>query len=201
MNACGERCGGGYGPRAGAQREVLILKEYQAVLLYVYPKLERLEENIGQLVEAKARASYAGKESTEACAKKMIEYLYVKDCFAWVRASLNEVLASLTKEERYLLEYKYFRRKKMLEGEFAGMCCPFAERTYYRRQRKLADKLNGELIRRGMDEAWFMRTFGEVPYMMAALRSVRAYGSRDMADKRACGSPQVRRAQKKSGGA
>lgn len=163
------------------------------MLLYVYPRLERLEENIGQLVEAKARASYAGKESAEECAKKMIEYIYIKDCFSWIRASLNEILASLSAEERYLLEYKYFRRKKVLEGEFAGMCCAFSERTYYRRQRKLADKLNGELIRRGMDEGWFMRTFSSVPYMMAALRSVRARGANDMADKRAFGCPRVQK--------
>ena len=188
--SCGRRAKGGHD-----------LKEYQAVLLYVYPKLERIEEHIGQLVEAKARASYAGKESTEACAKKMIEYLCIKDCFAQVRASLSEILAALSREERYLLEYKYFRRKRVLEGEFAGMCCSFAERTYYRRQRRLAEKLNGELIRRGMDEAWFMRTFGDVPYMMAALRSVRASGARDMADKRACGCPQVQKVQKRSRGA
>ena len=65
------------------------MKEYQAALLYVYPKMARIEEHIGQLVEAKARASYAGKESAEACAEKMINYLCAKDCIAFARTALE----------------------------------------------------------------------------------------------------------------
>ena len=167
------------------------MKEYQAALLYVYPKMARIEEHIGQLVEAKARASYAGKESAEACAEKMINYLCAKDCIAFARTALEEILSGLSREERYLLEYKYFRRRKVLEGEFAGLCCPFAERTYYRRQNALAHKLNGQFMRRGMSEAWFLRTFSDIPFMMNVLRQVRAGGG-DLADKRARGAPRVR---------
>ena len=73
------------------------MKEYQAALLYVYPKMARIEEHIGQLVEAKARASYAGKESAEACAEKMINYLCAKDCIAFARTALEEILSGLSR--------------------------------------------------------------------------------------------------------
>ncbi len=168
------------------------MKDYQAVMLYIYPRLRKLEEDIVQLVEAKARASYAGKESAEACAQKMIDYLYARDRLAALREKLDGMLGSFTREERYMLEYKYFRRRKVLEGEFADIRCPFAERTYYRRQNRLAAKVNGAFMRRGMSEEWFMRTFSDMPFMMHALQSVRGGGA-ELADIRARGCLRVRR--------
>ena len=59
-----------------------------------------------------------------------------------------------------------------------------SERTYFRRQNRLADKFNALLLRRGLSEDWFMTTYSGVPYVMAALEKVRAGGEKSFCDKR-----------------
>ena len=105
------------------------------------------------------------------------------DCFAVLKERLQEVLKKLHREELYLLEYKYFRRKKMLE-EFSDVQFAFSERTYYRRQKRLEEKLNSLFLFAGMDEQWFTDVFSEVPLMMGLLEKVRADGALSTMDKR-----------------
>ncbi len=166
-----------------AARKEAQVKDYQKVILFLYPKLARLTEDIGKIVEAKARASYSGKESAEACAQKILDYLYVRDCFAALKEDTDKVMEQLTREEKYLLEYKYFRRKKVLVGEFSDFTVRYCERTYFRRQKRLAGKLNSLFLRAGLSEEWFLHTFSGVPYMMAALESVRG-STEALVDKR-----------------
>ena len=97
----------------------------------------------------------------------------------------DAVWKKLTKEEKYLLEYKYFRRKRMLEGEFAGMKLDFSERTYFRRQIRLSAKLNGLFALHGLGEAWFEKNLRGVPYIAAALERMREGGKGEFSDKRA----------------
>lgn len=167
------------------------MKAYQKVLLLVWPKLGRLTENIGQYAQAKAYASFSGRETAERCAQKILDYLYIRDCFAELQSRMKEILDKLSKEEKYLLEYKYFRRKKVLESEYADIRCDFCERTYYRRQKKLGEKLNNLFLRGGMDEAWFIKTFASVPYMAGLLERVRKSGELSVVDKRTRGELHV----------
>ncbi len=160
------------------------MKDYQTVILLVYPRLERLIFDIGQMAEAKAYASYNGRETAEKCVEKILEYMHVRDCFAALQGMTEDILAELTREERYLLEYKYFRRRRMLDGEFADIRMPYCERTYYRRQRRLAGRLNSLFLQHGADETWFLRLFSEIPYMMSALENVQRRGVSELTDKR-----------------
>ena len=170
--------------RSGRRGKEVCVKDYQKVILFLYPKLGRLTEDIGKIAEAKARASYNGRETAEACARKILDYLYVRDCFAVLKADADKIMEQLTREEKYLLEYKYFRRRRVLAGEYADFSVQYCERTYFRRQKRLAGKLNNLFLRAGLSEEWFLRTFAGVPYMMAALESVRSRPE-TMVDKRA----------------
>ena len=143
------------------------MKDYQKVILLLYPRMGRLIEDIGQIVEAKARASYNGAECAERCVKKLLDYIYVRDELLFLKQQTDEIVESLGREERYLLEYKYFRR-----------------------QQRLAARFNAALVARGLDEAWFLRTFGKVPYIMAALEKVRG-GAGMFLDKRTRGELRV----------
>ena len=160
------------------------VKDYQIVSLLLYPKLERLNEDIGKIVEAKAQASYTGKESAESCVQKILDYLYVRDCFAVLKERLDKILEGLSREEKYLLEYKYFRRTGVLQGEFADMRMDCVQRTYFRRQKRLEGKLGCLFLREGMDENWFAKAFGSVPYVAAALECVREKKVGGFVDKR-----------------
>lgn len=166
------------------------MKDYQAAMLLVYPKLERIIRDLGQLAEAKALASYSGREATEACIGRILAYLRAKESFTALKACMDGVLAQLSREELYLLEYKYFRRRKMLEGEFADVQCAFSARTYYRRQRRLASKLNSLFVRSGADRAWFDSLFADVACMRALVESAR--GGCCAVDKRARANLRVR---------
>ena len=161
------------------------VKDYQKVILLMSPRLERLIREIGQCVEAKARSSYNGRESAEVCIEGILRLLYAKDAFLVLREKAEEIYVQLTREERYLLEYKYFRRKKVLEGEFADLSFNYCERTYYRRQRRLGEKLNNLFLRAGMTEEWFKKVFSEIPYVMGMWERVRRAGENSVLDKRA----------------
>lgn len=159
------------------------MKAYQKVMLLLYPKLERMAEDIRKIVNALA-CSCGGFEAAEQSVERVIGYLYARNCFLTMKAELDEVIAQLGREERYLLEYKYFRRRRVLAGEFADLCMDCSERTYFRRQNRLADKFNALLLRRGLSEEWFRDTFADVPYIMAALEKVESGGEKSFRDKR-----------------
>lgn len=169
------------------------MKEYQAAMLLAYPRVGRIAEHLGQLIEAKAAASYRGRERTEECVEQILRYLRAKDCLLACGAAVDEVLEGLTREERFLLEYKYFRRQEKLAAEFGGFGLPCSERQYYRMQRRLERKAGELFMRAGYTEAWFLRLFADLPYMMRLLDSVRQ-GKKDMIDLRHRGSP-IRRAK------
>ena len=166
------------------------MQDYQTAMLLVYPKLGRLIRDLGQLAEAKALSSYSGKEATEACIGRILAYLRARASFTLLKECMDGVLAQLTREELYLLEYKYFRRRKVLEGEFADMQCDFSARTYYRRQRRLASKLNNLLLRSGADRAWFDSLFADIAYMRSLVEGVRGGGG--VVDKRTRATLRVR---------
>lgn len=159
------------------------MKAYQKVMLLLYPKLGRLAEDVRKIINALACAC-GGSEAAEQSVERVIGYLYVRRCFLAMKAELDEVISQLGREERYLLEYKYFRRRKVLAEEFADLRIDCSERTYFRRQNKLAEKFNALLLRRGLSEEWFRRTFSDVPYIMAALEKVETGGEKSFSDKR-----------------
>lgn len=159
------------------------MKAYQKVMLLLYPKLERTAEDIRKIVNALA-CSCGGSEAAEQSVERVIDYMYARNCFLAMKAEMDELIAQLGREERYLLEYKYFRRRKVLVGEFADLSMDCSERTYFRRQNRLADKFNALLLRRGLSEEWFRSTFADVPYIMAALEKVESGGEKSFCDKR-----------------
>ena len=181
-------------PRAGGRpaEEETRVKEYQELILFLYPRLGRAAEDIGEVVEAKALASVSGRECAERCAERLLAYLHMRDCFLAVKAAVEEVAAALTEEERYLLEYKYFRRKPNLEGEFAGTGLRCSLRTYYRKQERLARRVNALFLRAGLTEAWFAANLAGLPFFASALRCLRARRGA-LVDKRAARALHLRK--------
>ena len=156
------------------------MKDYQKTMLFLYPRLKRFAEDIGQYARAKAIASSLGREDTEATVQALIDCAHAQRCCGQLKALLDGVLGELTEEERLLLEYKYFRRRTKACGVPFG----FSPRTYYRRQLRLERRLNAKFLQRGMDEGWFLRTFGGIPAVRQVLGHVRERRERALVDKR-----------------
>lgn len=144
----------------------------------------RLICSAGEIASARAIAS-GGEISTERCIERILALIGFKNALLYVSEEMEKIFSALGREERYLLEYKYFRRKSRLEGEFADIKMACSERTYFRRQARLAAKLNALFMREGLTEQWFARTLGEYPYIRQALEKLREAGEYSFTDKRA----------------
>ena len=163
----------GYLAAAGG-KEARVLKEYQAVILLLYPRLRRVAEDIAQVVEAQAVSSFAGRESAEQCVERLLGYTQTRNVFLRLAERVEEVCSVLSREEKYLLEYKYFRRRKVLEEQYGDLCLHCSPRTYYRKQGRLSARVNALFVRAGMTQAWFDRELAPLPYIASAVRSLRS---------------------------
>lgn len=159
---------------AAGEKEAKVLKEYQAVILLLYPRLRRVAEDIAQVVEAQAVSSFAGRESAEQCIERLLGYTRARNIFLRLAERVEEVCSALSREEKYLLEYKYFRRRKVLEEQYGDLCLHCSPRTYYRKQGRLSARVNALFVRAGMTQAWFDRELAPLPYIASAVRSLRS---------------------------
>ena len=128
------------------------MKNYQKTVLFLYPKLPRLVKDLTERIEIKAITSYNEKVNAEERIEKLIEYIYAKNCLEFWKTEMDELVSAFTTDEKYLLEYRYFRRKKILSENFAGYEMNCSERTYFRRQQRLAYKINAEMQKRNLTE-------------------------------------------------
>ena len=146
--------------------------EYAKVILYAYPHMAALAEATGQSAENCALLSFRSAESTLALAERIAETLAVKSRLLALKEAADRAVDACTEEERFLLEYKYFRRRKELRGRFSGAEVSCSERNYFRRQAALLRKMVSELGRRGWTERAFLEAFGAFAPFMRAFRAL-----------------------------
>ena len=146
--------------------------EYAKVILYAYPHLSALAEAVGVGAENKALLSFRGTENTLALAERIAEELALKDRLLRLKEAADKALDCCTEEELLLLEYKYFRRRKVLRERFAAVCVSCSERNYFRRQSALLRTIAARLCMRGWTEERFMQAFGAFPPFRRALAAL-----------------------------
>lgn len=116
--------------------------DYVKVLLYAYPSLPRIAEAVGTGAENKAFLSFRAYGSAFGIAERVVEEILVKNNLERVYCALREAVSRCTDQEKFLLEYKYFRRKRELKDCDESA---LSERTYYRRQQRLLKKIAEQL--------------------------------------------------------
>lgn len=147
-------------------------KTYVKVLLYAYPKMEDLASAISAGAEVKAALSFRAPGDTFSVAESVANEILRASFLRKTYAELGEIFSRCTNEELYLLEYKYFRRKKVLRERFAECPVNCSERSYYRKQAMLLNKIAAALIMRGMTEQWFFERFSEFPSFVRVYRVI-----------------------------
>ena len=145
--------------------------EYVKVILYAFPKLEMLSEAISSGVEVKAALSFRAKCGALETAEKIAEEMAKRARLDRLRADTEEVLKVLSDEERFLLEYKYFRRRRVLAERYPKRYCR-SEREYFRRQNAGLKKIGFLIAARGWTEEEFFRAFGRYAPFLRAYRAV-----------------------------
>lgn len=134
--------------------------EYAKVILYAYPHLLPLADAVGVGAVNKAMLSFRAREDALVTAEAIAEELAFKSRLLRLAEDLEGVLASFGDEEMYLLEYKYFRRGKVLRERYAGYVMACSERTYFRRQAAVLHKFCCLLAARGWTERAYAEAFG-----------------------------------------
>lgn len=158
--------------------------DWERVFLYAYPKLGEMAEAEETAAETRAALSFRSSKSALAAAADVAEGFFVARALEAARQSVESALSVLGEEEKYLLEYKYFRRTRVLREKFGGMKLHCTKRTYFRRQAALLRRVSLLLHARGWTEARFREEFSAYEPFLRALRVLRAGREKQNAPRR-----------------
>ncbi len=144
---------------------------YEKVLLYAYPHLLKLTEQIDDLVLKKALGSFSCHKSCIDQAEAIMDMTLQKKNLLSLKVRLDEILKKQFTKDILYLEYKYFKRLK----KEAYQNFDTSSRGYFRKQIKLAEKFLTLINADGMTEKWFFETFSNSEFMMRLLARVTEY--------------------------
>ena len=109
-------------------RRIILNTLYTKVLLYTYPNISSLIDQIDELVEKKAISSM---DSTLPCIEicnSVINLIKEKDLYLKLMVVLEDVLKTLSEEEMLCVEYKYFLEK----DKFKHIDFDYTSKQYFR---------------------------------------------------------------------
>ena len=141
-------------------------KYYVKTILYAYPNLDFVAEQIDKIVEEKAILSMEDcRPCLEQC-EDILEYTYQKDCLFSLELMVNNIVDKITPNEMDYLEYKYFKRKpKEYFANFDAL-----SRGYFRKQASLTEKVGLMLEREGMTDKVFEEKYLSIDFFKRLLK-------------------------------
>lgn len=144
--------------------------DFVKAILYVYPTMKALAEAIRVSAENKAVLSYRSRRDAMSDLEEVAEEIFLAERVDELKEIIDGVLALLNEEELLLLEYRYFRRKKILKRLDGQLAC--SERSYFRKQERLLRKLLAYLAAQGVTEEYFFEAFGNSLCFMKVYKAV-----------------------------
>lgn len=144
---------------------------YEKTVLYLYPYAERLKESYEALAETKKETSYRMNDAVKVVQEVITAYGIANNIDVWRKAT-DDILLELSEEEKCLLEYRFFRRKKYLMGKYYRFCFPFSYTSFFRRIRALTKKVSEMFGEAGFTEKKFLDNFSDCGEIMTAYRNV-----------------------------
>ncbi len=146
--------------------------EYAKVILYAYPHLRALAEASGAAAENQAYLSYRSRFGALETAERIAEEFAMRSRLLRLADAVDDMLRHCSREECFLLEYRYFRRRKRLAA-FGDFVAPCSERTYFRRQEALLRRVAAMLAARGWTQAAYHAAFSVYEPFVRLLRALR----------------------------
>ncbi len=146
------------------------MKRYAKVVLYAYPLLATVGKDYEEHVKNKAVLSYDSKWTAEALAEYLAGEILQMRRLEWLKAKVEEVLDGLSAVERTLIAVRYFGKSKRIKalpkkGEQTGdRYGTWTERTYFRKQQRLGEKVTGALRLAGVTEEVYAQDFAEIDF-------------------------------------
>ena len=162
--------------------------DHVEALLFLYPRAEMLAEAVREGARVRAALSYRSPRDTLSVMESIARDMqYAEHILRW-KGAIDASLRPLSANERFLLEYKYFRRRRQLQelGSEAVFAC--SKRSYFRKQNALLIKFSALLEARGCTEQAFFSDFEGFSPVMRILSALRSGRGRQLLERReACG--------------
>ena len=143
------------------------MKNYVKIILYAYPLLKTVEKDYEEHIGNKALLSYDGRWTAEQTAEYIAGEILEMRRLEWLKEKVKEVLASLTDVEKTLVAIRYFGKSKRIKTFLKEEKNPlksgkWTERSYFRRQARLGDKIGGAFALAGLTEEVFLEDFAHI---------------------------------------
>ena len=124
---------------------------YAKTVLYAYPHISAIMEQIDELVERKALCSMSDYSPCVEIAEKILNLTKQKDTYIELTLFAEKALKKFTESEMDLFDYKYFKQKP--KEYFSNI--DTEGRGYFRKQIQLAKKFAKRLECAGVTDVWF----------------------------------------------
>ena len=139
-------------------------------ILYCYPRLDGIEEGYLEHIRNKALFSSDGREPTQRVAEYLALEVLHKGKVRELINMANSAFNGLSVEEKLLLNVRYFgkldRVKRAFAAKYAGIADDsmrtvkyWSESTYFRKQKRLLNKLVCRFLSLGLDKEKFLADF------------------------------------------
>ena len=143
------------------------MKNYVKIILYAYPLLKTVEKDYEEHIGNRALLSYDGRWTAEKTAEYLAGEILEMRRLEWLKEKVSKVLASLSDVEKTLVAIRYFGKAKKIktflkEEENPLKRTSWTERSYFRRQARLGDKIGGAFALTGITEEVFLEDFAHV---------------------------------------
>ena len=142
------------------------MKNYTKAVLYAYPLMKNIEADYAQHIENCALLSYRSARSAEENILYIANEIIKKQNFAWLKACVERVLDKLSLVERTLIAIRYFGKERNIKRTTLGAekesgYGQWSDSKYFRRLRRISDKVGMMLEREGVSEEIFLRDFAD----------------------------------------
>ena len=160
------------------------MENYVKVLLYAYPMLKTIEKEYAVHISNRAILSYRSRKSTEQTVEYIAKEIICKQRLEWLRSLIDKVMEKLNEEEKALVVIRYFcpcKNRKMgaMQKENATIyqeVATWSDGKYFRRQKKVAEKICGLLENMGFSKELYERDFAFIDVLQSITRFVERGG-------------------------
>lgn len=148
--------------------------EYEKTMLYVYPNARILKALYAELADGKIKRSFLSEGNTEQLVKEIMTCIEIQKAISRLVGRIEEILGYFSEEEKCVMEYRFFRRKKYLSEKYGGYRRNISRSGFYRKSAEILKKFSLLLRDREYTEKDFIRDFSESDLIMKVYYKVRA---------------------------
>lgn len=145
-------------------------KIFVKVIMFAYPKCEKIIKEIDELILKKALSSMQDFSPCEEQCYKIVHLMNKKQLLIQLKGRVDKLLEKLTEEQIKLLEYKYFKRKG--KEYFAGL--DVKSRMFFRKQERLVNRIGVLLERSGVSDEWFIKNYADWKFFSHLITRVKS---------------------------